>query len=517
MKKILIVSFLFLGLSVSSWAQFKVTASVKDGKVLVSAKIPPKHYLYVTHFKVLDGLGNEQVLENTPESSTMLDQITGKPKPVYKKSFEAVYAWKPTPGGEGSLKVEYMGCDDNVCFMSEELMVKLAAVEAPKSVAATEEKTADWKKALEGFEVEKTGVGYKNVAEFISFLGAENVANAPEEKMSFFRRFTDDPAGFLRESGVVWTLLLILLGGFLLNLTPCVLPMIPINLAIIGAGAQAGSKKRGFALGGVYGLGIALAYGLLGVVVVLTGSQFGSIQSNPWFNLGIALIFVVLALAMFDVLQIDFSRFQNKMGGNKPKKQGSFLVAFSMGAVAALLAGACVAPVVIAVLALAGQVYLSSPAAGLSLLFVLGIGMGLPWPFAGAGLSFLPKPGKWMTYVKYIFGVGIILFAVYYGHLSFKAFTQKTATDMNAVFAQELLEAKKEGKPVFIDFGASWCKNCKAMEETTFKDAAVQDRLKKYHFIHYQAEDPSDPQVKAVSEYFNVKGLPTYVVLRNKN
>jgi thiol:disulfide interchange protein len=55
------------------------------------------------------------------------------------------------------------------------------------------------------------------------------------------------------------------------------------------------------------------------------------------------------------------------------------------------------------------------------------------------------------------------------------------------------------------------------MEETTFKDAAVQDRLKKYHFIHYQAEDPSDPQVKAVSEYFNVKGLPTYVVLRNKN
>ena len=99
MKKILIVSFLFLGLSVSSWAQFKVTASVKDGKVLVSAKIPPKHYLYVTHFKVLDGLGNEQVLENTPESSTMLDQITGKPKPVYKKSFEAVYAWKPTAGG----------------------------------------------------------------------------------------------------------------------------------------------------------------------------------------------------------------------------------------------------------------------------------------------------------------------------------------------------------------------------------------------------------------------------------
>ena len=53
--------------------------------------------------------------------------------------------------------------------------------------------------------------------------------------------------------GPLAILLLVFLGGLALNLTPCVLPMIPINLAIIGAGAQAGSRGRGFLLGGAYG------------------------------------------------------------------------------------------------------------------------------------------------------------------------------------------------------------------------------------------------------------------------
>ena len=131
-----------------------------------------------------------------------------------------------------------------------------------------------------------------------------------------------------RQSGLVLAIIFILIGGLALNLTPCVLPMIPINLAIIGAGSQSGSKARGFALGATYGLGISLVYGLLGVVVVLTGSQFGTIQANPWFNLVIALIFTVLALAMFDVIQIDFSRFQSRMSGGE-KKQGSFVVALT--------------------------------------------------------------------------------------------------------------------------------------------------------------------------------------------
>jgi thioredoxin:protein disulfide reductase len=309
-----------------------------------------------------------------------------------------------------------------------------------------------------------------------------------------------------------------------LNLTPCVLPMIPINLAIIGAGAQAGSKRRGFALGGVYGMGIALVYGILGVVVVLSGAQFGTLQSSPWFSFSIAAIFAVLGLAMFDVFRIDFSALQNSFGSG-PQKSGSFLVALSMGSVAALLAGACVAPVVIAVLLLASSLYEVNPVAGLALPFVLGLGMALPWPFAGAGLSFLPKPGKWMVRVKQVFGVLILLFACYYLRLGVKSFqsphvgsnvegghiTIDGAT--NEGLSEALSVALDSGTPVLIDFGASWCKNCEVMERTTFKNEVVIERLSGYRVIRYLAEDPSDPTTQAFLERFKVRGLPTYVVL----
>ena len=81
-----------------------------------------------------------------------------------------------------------------------------------------------------------------------------------------------------------------------------------INLAIIGAGAQAGSRGRGLLLGATYGAAMAVVYGVLGVFVILTAGTFGTINSSPWFNLAIAVLFVVLALAMFDVIVIDFSR-----------------------------------------------------------------------------------------------------------------------------------------------------------------------------------------------------------------
>src|SRR4029078_11383316 len=103
--------------------------------------------------------------------------------------------------------------------------------------------------------------------------------------------------------------------------------MIPINLAIIGAGVKAGSRSRGFLLGAAYGGAMAIVYGILGLVGILTAGAFGTVNSSPWFNAAIAIVFVVLALAMFDVLVIDFSRFSSSFRVNEAGR-GSFLVAF---------------------------------------------------------------------------------------------------------------------------------------------------------------------------------------------
>jgi len=513
--------------AISAFAQFDDPFSVEaqlDGDVVrLEIDILSNHYLYAENFKVTDALGNEQEPVELPETASITDPNTGKPKPVFDQPFKAVYSWQPQAGGVAAFHVQYWGCNDEVCFIPQTKVVELEVAEKAPVVEEPEVDTpSDWEIELENFEALESEAGYMKAAPFLRFLDRAESDGATD--VSGIRLFLMDPVAFVRESGLVLTILFILVGGLALNLTPCVLPMIPINLAIIGAGAQAGSKGRGFALGATYGLGIALVYGLLGVLVVLTGSQFGTIQSNPWFNLVIAIIFVVLALAMFDVFHIDLSRFQSKMGGGL-QKQGSFLVAITMGSVAALLAGACVAPVVIAVLLLATSI---GPV-GLVLPFVLGVGMALPWPFAGAGLSFLPKPGKWMEYVKYGFGVGIIFFALYYGHLSYRAFRPADITEHGEVeghlviggstnigLADALKQARADGTPVFIDFWASWCKNCQMMDKTTFKDEMVKARLEGYTFIKYIAEDPVDSNTKAVMDRFEVQGLPTFIVLRAK-
>ena len=366
---------------------------------------------------------------------------------------------------------------------------------------------------LDRFSVLGATGGYLNEEQFLEFIERSESGEGEQ--------------GWFEGRGPLAILALILVGGLALNLTPCVLPMIPINLAIIGAGAQAGSRQRGFALGTMYGIAMALVYGVLGLVVILTAGTFGTINSSPWFNLGIAVLFVVLALAMFDVFNIDFSRFQERFV-NSSSQRGSFLVAFGMGGVAALLAGACVAPVVIQVIVFSSNLYATGTTLALALPFVLGIGMAIPWPIAGAGLTFMPKPGPWMVRVKQAFGVFIVGTAIYYGSLSYDLFAQRWVDPTqvsNSV--QELIEdgwypslsqglaaAESEEQLVLVDIWATWCKNCLTMDQTTLKAPGVQDALNDYVKVKFQAEDLGVSPAREVMERFEAIGLPAYAILR---
>jgi thiol:disulfide interchange protein DsbD len=365
---------------------------------------------------------------------------------------------------------------------------------------------------LDQFTVLGMNGGYLNADEFLRFV--HNAENGVKER------------GMFEGRGPLMILLLVLVGGLALNLTPCVLPMIPINLAIIGAGAQAGSRGRGFMLGSAYGVAMALVYGAIGLVVILTAGTFGTINSSPWFNLGIAILFFVLALAMFDVLLIDFSQYAGNLGTSSSK--GSFALAFSMGAVAALLAGACVAPVVIQVVLFSSNLYATGTKVALALPFCLGLGMAIPWPIAGAGLAALPKPGMWMVRVKQAFGVFIMATAAYYGYEAYSIFANRWVdpaavsssveaqlkAGWHASLSEGLDLAQREQKPVLIDMWATWCKNCLTMDKTTLENADVQKALSGYIRIKYQAEDPDQPPAKTVMQRFNAAGLPTYVILR---
>ena len=339
----------------------------------------------------------------------------------------------------------------------------------------------------------RLAMGYLKPAEFIAFL--EN-----------------RPAGrSLEDHSLLVILFLVLLGGLAANLTPCVLPLVPINLVLVG---------RGWRRGAAYGLGIALAYGALGIAAALGGMAFGTIQSSPWFSLLVAGVFTVLGLAMSELLFIDFSKYRGKVVGGKGKTRGLGGV-FLLGVGAAVLAGACVEPILLATLLLTAKWFAAGKVWSVVLPFILGLGMGLPWPFAAAGLSVLPKPGSWMKWVNRVFALCFFGMAVWYGWLAWKGFRDAHSAGAGAettpeTFGQACAEAQKQGRPVVVDIWATWCKNCLAMEKTTFRDPDVQKALKKGNFvlIRLQAEDPAKlSQIEALKG-LDIKGLPAFVILQ---
>jgi thiol:disulfide interchange protein len=424
----------------------------------------------------------------------------------------------PAPAGAAGVKTEEAKLLDTIRFGTGERGSGGSGAGEPGKASGSSgsnESTAAAIAKLDGFTVLGTTGGYQGTSEFLKFI--RNAESGVKER------------GMFEGRGPLAILLLVLIGGLALNLTPCVLPMIPINLAIIGAGAQAQSRARGFLLGSAYGGAMAIVYGLLGLIVILTAGSFGTINSSAWFNLAIAALFVVLGLAMFDVLLIDFSKYSANITG--PGGRGSVVLAFSMGAVAALLAGACVAPVVIQVILFSSNLYATGTPIALGLPFFLGLGMAIPWPIAGAGLASLPKPGMWMVRVKQAFGVFIIATAAYYGYEGYSILAnrwvdpalvassveEQVKAGWHASLADGLEAARRENKPVLIDMWATWCKNCLTMDKTTLAAGDVQQALNGYVKIKYQAEDPDAQPARSVMQRFDAVGLPAYVILRPKS
>ncbi|MBN1522421.1 MAG: thioredoxin family protein [Candidatus Aureabacteria bacterium] len=520
MKKIILIFFIvsLCLYPAFSGEEIEVDAFLqREGHVLqIRFRVPEGIHVYADSIDVaaLSPAEAKLELKEFPEP----DAETGDEKAFYH-NFQIFYYVRGIEKAEKlTVSVSYQGCSGSVCFLPQSRTIELKVPEDIQNASrdsamqgSAQQYTSRWLKWAKDYTVTKRMTGFMSADDFLKEL-----------------RSTQDTASFADKS--LWSImLLVFIGGFALNLTPCVLPLIPVNLAIIGAGSKARSCKQGFLTGGLYGLGMAFSYGALGVFAVLSGSTLGFLNASPWFNAVICLIFIILSLGMFGFFDIDLSRFRPAAG--LKRKGGSLFVPFFMGSVIALLAGSCIAPVMLSVLLFSSQMYAKGHILGLFLPFFLGTGMGLPWPLAGAGLSFLPRPGKWMVYVRNGFGLFIVLLAFYYGYLAFHQFQQTTGekhvrpektedfskdqewmTDLEAAF----IKAHKENRPVFIDFWASWCKSCYSLDKRTLKDMEVRKALDHFVRVKFQAENPSDPLTWEVLNYFGVRGLPTMVVCEKK-
>jgi thiol:disulfide interchange protein len=220
--------------------------------------------------------------------------------------------------------------------------------------------------------------------------------------------------------GVLTFLLFGFIGGMILNLMPCVLPV--ISLKIFGFIQQAGQSRQKILRSGIaFTLGIFawfIALALLLIVLKTAGRDvtWGGFQfTNPYFVLVLSVIVLVFALNLFGVFEISLPQSMTR-GLLSTSERKDDLGSFSQGVFATVLATPCTAPFLGTAL---GFAFSQSPAIILAMFIAIAAGMSTPYLLLSAQpawLRFLPQPGAWMLHVKQFMGfllLATLLFLLY--------------------------------------------------------------------------------------------------------
>ncbi|MBS2030054.1 MAG: thioredoxin family protein [Deltaproteobacteria bacterium] len=259
--------------------------------------------------------------------------------------------------------------------------------------------------------------------------------------------FDLDIAGQLTGGKLAIGLLFVYLSGIGTSLTPCVYPLIPITLSVMGV-KKGGSRLQNAGLGAAYVGGMILTYDAVGVTLIALHKTSGALLSNPFVIVPIALLFVVLAMPMFGVFELNLpaglQQRLNQVGG--PGLLGSF----SMGLVAGLVAAPCSGPVTALIAGIVSGT--ANYALGTLLMTVYAIGIGTLFFVLATFSVQLPRSGPWMEGIKSVFGIALIALAMLYLKDAFPSARAAMANFGHAMAQAALIAAAAVG--VGVLFGA---------------------------------------------------------------
>ena len=356
-----------------------------------------------------------------------------------------------------------------------------------------------------------------------------------------------------------WVLLMALAGGLILNVMPCVLPVLAMKLGTLvqSADQQRGVIRRQF-MASVCGIVVSFLALALMMTVLRLGNQalgWGIQFQNPWFIGAMALVMVLFSASLLGLFEFRLSSttstFLATRGGN------GLLGHFWQGAFATLLATPCTAPF----LGTAVSVALVAPLPLLwGIFFAMGIGMSLPWLLIVVWPGFarhLPRPGRWMNYVRVVLGLMMLisslwlvsLLTIHIGRLPvltllgllavllilatawryhWRRAMQATVLALVAGIAialvsspsgqstrhdrinwqplseQAITDALAKHQRVFIDVTADWCVTCKANKYNVLLRDEVQEALSAPDVVALRGDwsRPSD----TISQFLNARG-----------
>ncbi|MDR5758326.1 protein-disulfide reductase DsbD [Caballeronia sp. LZ035] len=358
---------------------FKFSASEKPGEVDVRYKIADGYYMYRERFAFAVKSGDATIgTAQLPPGKVHFDQTFNKDVETYRG----------------------------------ELLIRIPVTQAkgPFELAVTSQGCAD--QGICYPPMEKT---YRVKGEALQPAATANTPSTDTHTSWFERATSADYAQSMLEGGGFFTVVgLYFLAGMVLSLLPCSYPMIPILSAIIvGEGARV-TRTRGFTLSVSYVIGMALVYTVLGIAAALVGQSLGAWLQNPWVLGAFGVLLAAFALTLISGMDIALpERWQSGVNQASQKRSGGKFVAVAvMGALSALVVGACMTAPLFAVLAFIAHT--GNALLGGAALFAMGVGLGVPLLVIGLGAgSILPRAGVWMDGVKVFFGVVLLAAALW--------------------------------------------------------------------------------------------------------
>ncbi|MDN7562447.1 protein-disulfide reductase DsbD [Burkholderia orbicola] len=356
---------------------FKFSASESPGQVDVRFKIANGYYMYRERFAFAVKSGQATLGEpQYPAGHVKFDQTFQKNVETYRDEV-VVHVPVKQAAGPFELAVTSQGCaDEGICYPPAEHVMKVDG----------------------------------------AALGAAASSGDTAAAGSWFDKVTsaDFAQSLLEGHGFFTIVALYFVAGVVLSLLPCSYPMIPIVSAIIiGQGTRA-THARGFALSLTYVVGMALVYTVLGIAAALVGQSLGAWLQNPWVLGAFGVLLTAFAVSLISGKDIALpERWQNGAAEASSARQGGHFVAVAaMGALSALVVGACMTAPLFAVLAFIAHT--GNALLGGAALFAMGLGLGVPLLVVGVGAgTVLPRAGAWMDGVKVFFGIVLLAAALW--------------------------------------------------------------------------------------------------------
>ncbi len=559
---------------------FGFEAIVGDGNTVLLRFTPaPGYYLYRDRTSLkLEGTGG--VRADTPrwpaakshrdehfgDVSVYFDQVD-VPLPLRRSRAEAT---------EATLVVTFQGCQtDGICYPPMTRRVKLALPAGKVNASATETaRSSEVIAALPSRERADAGIATQPmlIRPNAPGAGAGDAVPASDASADNDQR-TRPPAVDPAPASLLVLLLFALAGGLILNLMPCVLPI--LSLKVLGVAQSGESRQRARSHALWYTAGVLVAFAAIGALVLALraagqAAGWGFQLQHPWFIAALAYLMFAVGLSLSGVFTLGGSA--GGIGQSLASRSGP-VGDFFTGVLACVVASPCVAPFMGPALAYA----FTAPGPQAMLVFLaLGLGLALPFLLIGFVPSLarrLPRPGAWMETLKHLLafpmyataiwllwvlgkqrGVDamalvlsglvllalalwwfersrwrsqrvagglamvLILAAMYpiWGvtRLEAPARAVPAAADNVVEYSPQMLDRlRQDNRVVFVNMTADWCVTCKANERAVLGTRAFQDTLRRTNAVYMRGDYTNvDPVITAFLDEHKSVGVPLYVV-----